>query len=93
LALDHEIKRFARVLRSRRKEMNLAAKLLQRLIGLEAKLAQYEQGEQFIAAVEDVGGPALLNRAFESPDNLPTLVEIRDPSVWLRRVAPGASAA
>lgn len=85
--------RFARVLRNRRKEMNLAAKLLQRLIGLEAKLAQYEQGEQFIAAVEDVGGPSLLNRAFQSPENLPTLVEIRDPQVWLRRVAPGASAA
>jgi coenzyme F420 biosynthesis associated uncharacterized protein len=85
--------RFARVLRNRRKEMNLATKLLQRLIGLEAKLAQYEQGEQFIAAVEDVGGPALLNRAFERPENLPTLAEIREPSLWLDRVAPGASAA
>jgi coenzyme F420 biosynthesis associated uncharacterized protein len=85
--------RFARVLRTRRKEMNMAAKLLQRLIGLEAKLAQYEQGEQFIAAVEDVGGPALLNRAFESPQHLPTLVEIRDPSIWLRRVGDGVDAA
>lgn len=85
--------RFARVLRTRRKEMNLAAKLLQRLIGLEAKLAQYEQGERFIAAVEDVGGPALLNRAFERPENLPTLVEIRDPASWLRRVGDDASAA
>jgi coenzyme F420 biosynthesis associated uncharacterized protein len=85
--------RFARVLRTRRKEMNLAAKLLQRLIGLEAKLAQYEQGERFIAAVEDVGGPALLNRAFDRPENLPTLVEIRDPSSWLRRVGDSAGAA
>ena len=85
--------RFARVLRTRRKEMNLAAKLLQRLIGLEAKLAQYEQGEQFIAAVEDVGGPQLLNRAFERPENLPTLVEIRDPGAWLRRVGPDVTAA
>ena len=63
------------------------------LIGLEAKLAQYEQGEQFIAAVEEVGGPTLLNRAFERPENLPTLVEIRDPSSWLRRVGDGVSAA
>lgn len=84
--------RFARVLRSRRTEMNLATKLLQRLIGLEAKLAQYEQGERFIAAVEDVGGPALLNRAFERPENLPTLAEIREPSTWVTRVAPGAAA-
>jgi coenzyme F420 biosynthesis associated uncharacterized protein len=84
--------RFARVLRTRRKEMNLAAKLLQRLIGLEAKLAQYEQGERFIAAVEDVGGPALLNRAFDRPENLPTLVEIRDPDTWLRRVGDPSAA-
>ncbi len=85
--------RFARVLRSRRKEMNVTARLLQRLIGLEAKLAQYEQGENFIEAVEDVGGPALLNRAFERPENLPTLVEIRDPAAWLRRVGPDITAA
>ncbi len=85
--------RFARVLRTRRKEMNLAAKLLQRLIGLEAKLAQYEQGEQFIAAVEQVGGPTLLNRAFDRPENLPTLAEIREPSSWLRRVGDGVDAA
>jgi len=85
--------RFARVLRARRKNQNLAAKLLQRLIGLEAKLAQYEQGEQFIAAVEDVGGPELLNRAFEDPAHLPTLVEIREPSLWLARLGPAATAA
>jgi coenzyme F420 biosynthesis associated uncharacterized protein len=83
--------RFARVLRTRRKEMNLAAKLLQRLIGLEAKLAQYEQGEQFIEAVEHVGGPALLNRAFERPENLPTLAEIRDPGTWLDRIGRPAA--
>src|SRR5690606_16326083 len=83
--------RFARVLRARRKEMNLGAKLLQRLIGLEAKLAQYEQGERFIEAVEHEGGPQLLNRAFERPENLPTLAEIREPDIWLQRI--GSSAA
>ena len=83
--------RFARVLRARRKEMNLAAKLLQRLIGLEAKLAQYEQGERFIEAVEAVGGTELLNRAFESPAQLPTLTEIRDPRRWIDRVGRDAA--
>lgn len=83
--------RFARVLRARRKEMNLGTKLLQRLIGLEAKLAQYEQGERFIEAVEDVGGSQMLNRAFERPENLPTLHEIREPSVWIDRVGSAAA--
>jgi coenzyme F420 biosynthesis associated uncharacterized protein len=85
--------RFARVLRARRAEMNAGAKLLQRLIGLEAKLAQYEQGERFIEAVEDVGGPSLLNRAFERPENLPSMEEIRDPGVWLARLGPSVTAA
>ena len=53
------------------------ARLLQRLIGLEAKIDQYEQGEQFIEAVERAGGPDLLDRAWERPENLPT--HRRDP--------------
>lgn len=85
--------RFARVLRARRKEMGLAQRLLTRLIGLEAKLNQYEQGEQFIEAVENVGGPQLLNRAFETPANLPSRAEILAPASWIDRVAPGVQLA
>lgn len=84
--------RFARVLRNRRSQMNPAMKLLQRLIGLEAKLAQYEQGERFIEAVEQRGGPSLLNRAFESPQMIPSLAEIRAPELWLARVGVAAAA-
>ena len=79
--------RFGRVLRARRKQMRGPARMVQRLLGLEAKLNQYEQGEQFIAAVEKVGGPALLDRAWEGPDNLPTLAEIREPQRWIDRLA------
>jgi coenzyme F420 biosynthesis associated uncharacterized protein len=82
--------RFARVLRARRTEMNLGTRLLQRVIGLEAKLAQYEQGERFIEVVEAEGGTALLNRAFESPENLPTLAEIREPTAWISRLGEPA---
>ncbi|MEY2459356.1 MAG: hypothetical protein QOG30_1186 [Acidimicrobiaceae bacterium] len=79
--------RFSRVLRQRRQQGNATAKLLQRLLGFEAKLNQYEQGEKFIAAVEAEGGPELLNRAFVAPELLPSLAEIRDPQLWIRRVA------
>jgi coenzyme F420 biosynthesis associated uncharacterized protein len=80
--------RFSRVLRQRRESTQGLARLLQQLIGLEAKLNQYAQGEAFITAVEAAGGPALLNEAWKSPDNLPTLAEIKDPSTWIQRVAP-----
>lgn len=81
--------RFSKVLRNRRREANPAAKLLQRLIGLEAKLSQYEKGERFIEAVEGSGGRNLLNRAFESPEKLPTQSEIAEPESWIRRIEPG----
>jgi coenzyme F420 biosynthesis associated uncharacterized protein len=79
--------RFGRVLRQRRQQGNPFAKLLQRLLGFEAKINQYEQGEKFIAAVEAEGGQELLNRAFESAEMLPSLAEIRDPHSWVTRVA------
>jgi len=79
--------RFGRVLRQRRQETKGLMKLLQRLVGIEAKLQQYAQGEAFIAEVERAGGPALLNRAFEAPENLPTIAEIRNPSAWLARMS------
>lgn len=83
--------RFSRVLRARRRQVSPAIRLLQQLIGLEAKLEQYEQGERFIAAVERIGGAELLNSAFEAPTMLPTLAEIRDPERWVRRVAERAA--
>ena len=79
--------RFGRVLRQRRAQGNPTAKLLQRLLGFEAKLNQYEQGEKFIAAVEAEGGSELLNRAFVAPELLPSLAEIREPRLWIDRVA------
>ena len=78
--------RFGRVLRQRRQQANGLARLLQRLLGLEAKLAQFEQGERVIAAIEAVGGPSALDTVWEDPARLPTLAEIRDPDRWLARI-------
>ncbi len=78
--------RFGQVLRQRRQNSSPVVKVVQKLIGLEAKLKQYEQGERFIEVVESAGGPAQLDRAWEDPANLPTMSEIRDPQAWLDRV-------
>jgi coenzyme F420 biosynthesis associated uncharacterized protein len=77
---------FASVLRARRKQANGLSRILQQLIGIEAKLRQYEEGERFIAAVEESGGPELLDHAWRGPEWLPSLEEIRDPSAWVARV-------
>ena len=83
--------RFGQVLRQRRAEAGSAVKLLQKLIGLEAKMRQYEQGERFIEAVEDAGGTDLLDRAWVDPANLPSIAEIRDPATWIARIRPTAA--
>lgn len=83
--------RFNRVLRQRRQQGNPIIKFIQKLIGLEAKLKQYEQGEAFIEKVEAVGGPELLNRAWDAPENLPTIGEIREPERWIDRIQTTAA--
>lgn len=57
-----------------------------RITGLDMKLEQYRLGERFADAVARRRGMEGLNRVWETPDNLPTLTEIRDPGLWLARV-------
>ena len=52
---------------------------MSKLLGIDAKLRQYAEGERFVESVEAAGGPALLARVWEGPEWLPTLEEIRDP--------------
>ena len=79
--------RFARVLRERRASANPGTKLLQRILGLEAKMNQYIQGEWFIEEVERLGGgPRALDPVWRGASWLPTLAEIREPTELLERV-------
>jgi coenzyme F420 biosynthesis associated uncharacterized protein len=78
--------RFARVLRQRRQQAAGLTKVVQRLLGIEAKLKQYRQGEAFIAYVEEHGGPEALDAAWRGEEWLPTLAEIKAPQDWLDRV-------
>ena len=78
--------RFSRALRERRQQAGGVAKVAQRLLGIEAKMNQYRQGEAFIAYVEEHGGPEALDAAWRGPEWLPTLAEIRLPQEWLDRV-------
>jgi coenzyme F420 biosynthesis associated uncharacterized protein len=83
--------RFSRVLKQRRASASPGTKLLQQVIGLEAKMNQYAQGEAFIEAVESAGGRTLFDTAWESAERLPSLAEIREPRLWIERVATPAA--
>jgi coenzyme F420 biosynthesis associated uncharacterized protein len=69
----------------RRKDRPPLFKLLERLLGLDMKMRQYEHGKRFCDAVVARGGIAALNRAWSAPERLPTLAELDDPSGWIRR--------
>jgi coenzyme F420 biosynthesis associated uncharacterized protein len=76
---------FAKVLHQRRSQAKGLTKLMSKLLGLDAKMRQYAEGEHFVESVEEAGGQALMARVWEGPEWLPTLEEIRDPSLWVAR--------
>ena len=69
----------------RRTERSGLLRVLERLIGLDLKLRQYQVGKRFCDAVVARGGIAALNRAWAGPEALPTLAELDDPLGWLAR--------
>lgn len=81
-----ESTRFAQVLSRRRNEQRGLSRLMSQLLGLEAKMKQYQEGEIFVEAVEQAGGMKLFNRVWDQPDNLPNSTEIRNPSLWIERL-------
>lgn len=70
----------------RRESRGLPWRVLERLLGLELKLRQYEVGRRFCDAVVDAGGPETLAVAWRSAAELPTTQELTEPSRWLERV-------
>ncbi len=75
----------------RRRERPPLLALLERLIGLDAKMRQYEDGKRFCDAVVAAGGPAALHRVFDSPQQLPSAAELHDPGGWMRRTTVPAA--
>ncbi|MDX3386906.1 coenzyme F420 biosynthesis-associated protein [Streptomyces sp. V2] len=59
---------------------------LRRLLGLDAKMKQYRDGERFVRAVVDQVGMDGFNRVWTSPNTLPTKAEIAKPADWVARV-------
>ncbi|HEV2360999.1 MAG TPA: zinc-dependent metalloprotease [Acidimicrobiales bacterium] len=84
--------RFSSVLRARRSEVRGTARFLQQLIGIEAKMRQYQEGERFVEKVEAAGGTGLFERIWQSSSMLPTLEELRSPDSWIARVGGPAIA-
>ena len=77
----------------RRRSRSAPERIIERLLGFNLKLRQYELGRGFCEAVAARGGIEVLNAVWGSPRALPTLGELEHPERWLARVRPGSAAA
>ena len=77
----------------RRSSRSAPERILQRLLGLDMKMRQYEEGKRFCDAVVERGGIETLNRVWESPEALPRQSELKDPDAWIERVGRSYPAA
>jgi coenzyme F420 biosynthesis associated uncharacterized protein len=73
----------------RRRSQSALSRLVGRLLGLELKLRQYEQGKFFCDAIVRIAGTDALKQLFAGPETLPTLTELTEPASWVRRVGLG----
>jgi len=73
----------------RRRSRSAPERILERLLGFDLKLRQYQLGRGFSQAVDRKGGMEALNGVWRSPEALPSLAELQRPEDWLERTAAG----
>ncbi len=71
---------------ARRKGGGVFDRLLRALLGVDAKIRQYEEGAKFTKHVVDAVGMEGFNAVWRSPNTLPSRAEIADPAAWVRRL-------
>jgi uncharacterized protein (DUF2342 family) len=59
---------------------------IRRILGIDLKMKQYEQGSRFVRTVVAEAGMPVFNKVWTSPDTLPTKDELTSPRSWLERV-------
>jgi coenzyme F420 biosynthesis associated uncharacterized protein len=86
------LERMRSAMNRRRRERGWQWRILERLMGLEMKLRQYELGRSFCDEVVAQGGPGALAVAWSSAEMLPSMDELEHPGLWLARTRPAIEA-
>ena len=69
-----------------RRRANAPERALQKAIGFDRKVAQYDAGERFIREIAARAGMDGVNLVWQGSRNLPSTDEVVDPASWLARV-------
>ncbi|MGH2711083.1 MAG: zinc-dependent metalloprotease [Actinomycetota bacterium] len=80
--------RMRRTLQQRRRQGGLG-RAMQKAVGLDVKVRQYDMGANFVSEVSAVAGPEGFARVWERPENVPSLEEVARPHDWVDRVVTG----
>jgi coenzyme F420 biosynthesis associated uncharacterized protein len=70
----------------RQQAKTLVDQVFYKVTGMDLKLAQYQQGEQFVDSVVRTHGIQFASQVWERAENLPTMHEIRNPQSWIQRM-------
>jgi coenzyme F420 biosynthesis associated uncharacterized protein len=85
------LERMRTAMTRRRRERGWPWRILERLLGLEMKLRQYEVGRSFCDEVVAQAGPSALTVAWNSAEMLPSTSELQAPGLWLARTHPAVA--
>lgn len=74
--------------RTRRREgRSEEERAVERMLGFELTQEQYRLGAAFCRTVAEATDEAMLARMWESRENLPSMPELEEPTLWLARMA------
>lgn len=86
------VKTIRRRFERRGKNQGFFPRFMGKLLGMDAKMLQYKNGQKFVQYIVDQVGMGDFNRIWESPENLPAATEITRPQAWIDRVLGAAPA-
>jgi len=78
---------------ARRTSGNRGEQAIRKILGIDLKMRQYQQGSAFVRAIVDRAGMESFNRVWTSPATLPVKDEFANPERWLERMDGAAQAA
>ena len=71
----------------RSREGEAGEPVFERLLGIDMRRDQYEQGTAFCDRVVDLTDEQTLARMWDSAESLPSKPELEEPRLWLARIA------
>lgn len=82
-----EFVRIEEAMKRRHEERGQEEQAVERLLGIDVPLEQYRLGRTFCDRVAEQADDRTLARMWESPEALPSMPELEEPTLWLSRIA------